>query len=181
MKKVIRRSNWLLLIILFRIFNVLNKLLCLFIHPFARCLFWRTATIESKQRTKALPRSLLGKSLNWLISNNFFKNIVTFFFIRQLCSISVFQFFIEINGKRNIWITIEIIALQKSTKHFLYTKQKFQQINAYSVTHVFGMLRIARCRRKMTTSVPLPTMPTMKMRANTTGTMYVSGRCSYGT
>lgn len=47
-------------------------------------------------------------------------------------------------------------------------------------TYVFGMLRIARCRKKITISVPLPTTPTTNIKKNKNGIMYVSGRSAYG-
>lgn len=47
-------------------------------------------------------------------------------------------------------------------------------------THVFGMFRIARCRKKITINVPLPTTPTTNIMLKINGTIYVSGRSLYG-
>lgn len=47
-------------------------------------------------------------------------------------------------------------------------------------TYVFGIFLMLLCRMKITMSVPLPSTPTMNMIANRNGTMYVSGRCTYG-
>lgn len=47
--------------------------------------------------------------------------------------------------------------------------------------YVFGTFRMLRCLMNTSTRVPLPKTPTTNIIANTTGTMYVSGRFEYGT
>lgn len=47
--------------------------------------------------------------------------------------------------------------------------------------YVLGTFRMLRCLMNTSTRVPLPSTPTTNIIANTTGTMYVSGRFEYGT